>query len=396
MGTAGGFLVEVTVLLFLFAIHPFTIYPMTLKLLALLRPRPLRRVAPIPRSAALCVCAYNEVAVIRDKVMNMLAMQDMQPALELFVYVDAATDGTAGVLADIEAQFPNRMTVVVAHKRQGKTQGMNTLVGLTDAEIIAFSDANVAFDSNAMPNLMAPFADPDVGAVCGQLVYTDCDNETARAGSLYWRLEEHIKDLESATGSVMGADGSIFAIRRALHHAPPPDLIDDMYVSLSVLCDGARIVRAPGAIAYEEPVSRRGEEFARRTRIACQAFNVHRALVPRLHAVSILDKYKYVSHKLLRWLAGYLLAFSMLSGIAAVGMVLVAAGESRIFALFLLALVVFAVAVSRARHGALASLHDILGAFVASALGVARALRGEHFQTWVPPASARSRMPEEV
>src|SRR6185295_2273749 len=105
---------------------------------------------------------------------------------------------------------------------------------------------------------------------------------TAETGSLYWRLEEAIKRLESETGSVMGADGSIFAIRRALHRPPPPDIIDDMYVSLAIACDGHRVVRAGDARAEEESVGRSGEEFRRKVRISCQAFNVHRLLWPRL------------------------------------------------------------------------------------------------------------------
>ena len=131
-------------------------------------------------------------------------------------------------------------------------------------------------------------------------------------GSLYWRFEEAVKSLESASGSVMGADGSIFAIRRKLHVRPPPDLIDDMYVSLSILCRGARIVRVPDAIAHEEAVSRSREEFRRKVRIACQAFNVHRALRPHFEGLGMLDRYKYLSHKLLRWMTAYLLLGSFL------------------------------------------------------------------------------------
>ena len=144
-------------------------------------------------------------------------------------------------------------------------------------------DANVVFAPDAVRRLLRPFADPAVGCVCGHLVYTAPDGAaaegggggaTAATGSLYWRLEERIKELESRTGSVMGADGSIFAIRRALHRPPPRDIIDDMYVSLSILCDGHRVVRAGDALAYEATVSRPAEEFRRKIRIACQAFIV--------------------------------------------------------------------------------------------------------------------------
>src|ERR1700761_990630 len=153
---------------------------------------------------------------------------------------------------------------------------MNTLVQATDADYLVFSDANVMFAPDAIPKLLSPFQDPAVGFVCGHLIYKSVDgNATASTGSAYWRLEEAIKELESRTGSTMGADGSIFAIRRDLHRPAPPDIIDDMFVSMSILCDRYRVVRASDAIAHEETVSRPQEEFRRKIRIACQAFNVH-------------------------------------------------------------------------------------------------------------------------
>lgn len=378
---AGSLLALLGLLALALAAHPFTTYPMSLRRLARRWPRPIRAGAP-PRTAALCVCAYNEERVIRGKAENMLAMQRVMPALELLVYVDAGTDRTA----DILREFPG-IRLVVAPARQGKTHGMNTLVAMTSAELIVFSDANVLFDDQAVPRLLAPFGDPAVGAVCGHLVYTGAGGSaTAQAGSAYWRLEERIKQLESDSGSVMGADGSIFAIRRSLHRPPPPDLIDDMYVSLSVLWAGSRVVRAGDALAHEEAVSRSGEEFRRKVRISCQAFNVHRALWPQLRTMPAIDRYKYVSHKLLRWLTAYLLAAAALlvpSGLVLAGawlpaVALVAAG--------LIGTAVLMVS----RTGPLATLRDVLAAFVATGVGVWRSLRGDRFQTWNPPASSRA------
>lgn len=366
------------------ALHPFTTYPASLALLARIRPRPIRAASslPAPPRAALCVCAYNEERIIRAKAENMLAMRAAWPELDLLIYVDAATDRTAEILAEYEG----RVRVIVGASRQGKTHGMNTLLRATDAELIVFSDANVTFAPDAIPHLLAPFADPDVGCVCGHLIYTGADGTaTAATGSAYWRFEETLKDLESRTGSAMGADGSIFAIRSALHRPPPPDIIDDMFVSLSILCAGHRIVRAADALAFEETVTRPGEEFRRKIRIACQAFNVHRALRPSLRRLSPLDRYKYVSHKLLRWLAIYLLAGAgllVLAGFAAMQDWL-AAG----------ALVAASLAVAAAAalfpDGPARKLVDAAGAFVATGLGVLRSLRGDRFQTWTPPSSAR-------
>lgn len=389
----GATLLLVGLVLLVLAAHPFTTYPLSLRLLARLRPRPLAGGASGAASgaspgasvgtAALCVCAYNEEPVIRAKAENMLAMRAAYPGLELLVYVDGASDRTADILRG----YGGAIRVVESPVRTGKTHGMNTLVGLTGAEFVAFSDANVAFAPDALPRLLAPFADPAVGCVCGHLVYTGAGGTaTAATGSLYWRLEEHIKALESATGSVMGADGSIFALRRCLHEPPPPDLIDDMYVSLAVLCAGRRIVRAGDAVAYEEAVSRPGEEWRRKIRIACQAFNVHRALRRRLRALPAVERYKYVSHKLLRWLTIYLLA---------AGAACVLAGLALAQAWAVLACVPAAVAAGLAlmacvRRGPVAAVQDALAAFVATGIGVWRSSRGERFQTWNPPASARA------
>lgn len=371
------------------AMHPFTTYPASLRMLARLRPRPIAY-RPLPGEAApgttpraaLCVCAYNEARIIRAKAENMLAMRNARPGLDLLIYVDAASDRTAELLED----FADRIRVIVGTSRHGKTHGMNTLVQATDAELIVFSDANVMFAADAVPRLLRPFEDDAVGCVCGHLVYTGADgNATAAMGSAYWRLEEAIKEMESRTGSVMGADGSIFAIRRSLHHAAPADIIDDMFVSLSILCDGHRIVRAADALAYEETVSRSNEEFRRKVRIACQAFNVHRLLWPRLRRLGWLDLYKYLSHKLLRWLVIYLLALS--AAAATVGLVLL-----QQWAMLMAVAGTCAVAIvvaANTRSGPIRALSEVALAFTATGLGVVKSFRGQRYQIWTPPPSAR-------
>ena len=323
--------------------------------------------------------------MIGARIDNLLAARRRLPGLDILVYVDAASDATAAILRG----YGDRIRLVVSPERQGKTHGMNRLVSLTDAEIVVFSDANVTFAEDAIERLVAPFADPAIGCVCGHLRYlagAGGEASTAATGSLYWRLEEHIKALESATGSVMGAAGSIFALRRALHRPPPPQLIDAMYVSLAVLCAGGRIVRASDAVAYEAAVSRPDEEFRRKVRIACQAFNVNRALWPMLMRLPALDRYKYVSHKLLRWLSIYCLGsaglFALLAVLLAAGP-LAAAGAG-------CALTAACLAVARADRGVSGKLREVLAALLATGIGVWRSCRGDTFQTWNPPSSARA------
>ena len=153
---------------------------------------------------AICLCAYNEEAVIQQKIENMLALRKVAGELDILIYVDAASDRTAEIVADYE---PN-VKLIASKERHGKPWGMNRLVSLTDADIVLFTDANVMVDEAAIANLRRYFADPEIGCVTSHLSYTNPDDTaTSEVGSFYWRLDEWTKGLETETGSAMGADG---------------------------------------------------------------------------------------------------------------------------------------------------------------------------------------------
>ncbi|MCX7304391.1 MAG: glycosyltransferase [Hyphomicrobiales bacterium] len=333
-------------------------------------------------SFAICVCAYNEERTIAEKARNMIALADTVPRCELFVYVDGGTDGTFERLQP----FADRITVVAGEARRGKSHGMNVLVEKCTADIVVFSDANVELDRNALLELAPWFSDRSVGCVCGHLVYSNPDESAmASSGSLYWRVEEAIKQLESDAFNVIGADGSLFAIRRSAHHVVPDDIIDDFYVSMMVLIDGMRVVRAPTALAYEKSATNTYDEFRRKIRIACQAFNVHRLIWPRIWPKPALA-YCYVSHRLLKWLIGYNLLFAAIFLLGA------------LLAIFPPAPVLTVVALLAGAFGALLALGfgpaqkmlAILLSFAGTSWGVWRSVRGDRFQTWTPTPSART------
>ena len=368
----------------LVALHPFVTYP--LSLLVMRKSLPAVRVAGSgagqPWSFAVCVCAYNEASVIEAKVLNLLALRRREPTLQILVYVDAASNGTAEIVRRYESQ----LELVVSPRRNGKTHGMNLLSARARADILVFTDANVMLDMNCLEDLRRHFSDGSVGCVCGNLTYTNENaSATAATGSAYWRFEEALKRLESATGSMMGADGSIFAVRRSLRHAPPDHLIDDMYVSLMVLVDGYRVVQAADVRAYEASATDAREEFGRKVRIACQAFNVHRLLWPRLRRLDALTRYKYVSHKLIRWLSIYFLALAALGFFAA----LLSAGHAAVAGMFGALLVLGAALGYFGAVRPFAQIVNLLLALAGAGLGVWRSVRGERFQTWTPANSVR-------
>jgi cellulose synthase/poly-beta-1,6-N-acetylglucosamine synthase-like glycosyltransferase len=335
---------------------------------------------------AIIFCAYNEEAVIDEKLRNCLALSDIDPATRTFVYTDGCSDRTV----EIARSYGERIHLVEERTRRGKSVGMNQLVERAQgwgAELLLFTDANVMVDAGAVATLRQSFADPQVGCVCGHLDYiNEGESATAMVGARYWSLDEKIKQLETASGSCIGADGSIFGIRAQLFRSVPENIIDDFFTSLSVLCDGWRCVFNPQLIASERSATVSAEEYRRKIRISCRAFNCHRLLWPRLRRMSWLNIYKYVSHKLLRWLTVFWVVGFALSVILAI--LSLRLNWSIMTGLVVAGLLgVAAVAVLPGRPFSL--LRNGFLAILATGIGVIKSLQGERFQTWSQATSTR-------
>jgi len=386
-------LISASVLSLWAGLHPFTTYPLFLWVVkrfykvplparatdAELVALPTREDSP---EMAILLCAYNEERVIEAKIANMLALKQAYPKLSVYIYVDAAADRTAELLEP----YRDQIFLHVSPERHGKTYGMNLLMDNVTAPIVIFTDANVILDLAAPARLVRYFSDPAVGCVCGHLRYTNGnDSVTASSGSLYWRLDEWIKRMETETGSAMGADGSLFAIRKELHRPTPVDMFDDIYVSFMILCEGHRVVQADDVIALEESVPSQKEEFYRKIRIGCQSYNAHLLLWPLIRRMDAFTVFKYVSHKWLRWLTIYFLVAGVL--LFEVGLVL--AGQPILAAGLLVLGGIGLVAGSLSLIRPLAQIWDILTAMAGTGLGVVKSLRGHRFQTWTPAASIR-------
>jgi poly-beta-1,6-N-acetyl-D-glucosamine synthase len=184
-------------------------YPLVLAALARVR-RPRVPVPPVPAhppSVSLIVAAYDEGAVIARKVANARALEYPRDRLEVVVASDGSADATvhearrAG--ADLVLDLP----------RGGKIRAQDAAVARSHADIVAFSDANSAWEPDALALLTGAFADPAVGYACGQVRFVN-DGGTNQEG-LYWRYEMALRALESRLGSTWSsADGVRSTCRR--------------------------------------------------------------------------------------------------------------------------------------------------------------------------------------
>jgi len=244
-------------------------------LLTILRGRLLRRpilTADITPPVSVIIAAHNEVAVIGDRIENLLALDYPSDALEIVIASDGSTDGTDAVVA----RYAGRGVRLVAPGRVGKGAALEAAVAASTGDILVFSDANSQYAPDAVRALVRPFADPDVGGVAGNQVYLPKGATEADATELgergYWDFDRLLKRAQSAAGSVTSGTGAIYAIRRE-HFGPIPEgITDDMLDTMRVVDDGRRLVFAEDATAFE-PVAPSGElEFRRKVRIMTRSF----------------------------------------------------------------------------------------------------------------------------
>jgi hypothetical protein len=178
----------------------------------------------------------------------------------------------------------------------------------------------------------------------------------------------------------MGADGSLFATRRAYYPEVPAHLLDDFIVSMSIVFAGLRLVSAPDVIAYERSVAASSDEFRRKRRIACRAYSSHRYLGPKLARMSALDLYKYGSHRFVRWYGAASAALCAVFGLLWIGIGFGVAWAAGIAVLLAVSIAV----ILRQRSGPAARIGEMIRAIVATMLGVVDAWRGKRYQTWQP------------
>src|SRR5208283_1001670 len=122
--------------------------------------------------------------------------------------------------------------ILFSNDSRGKAAGLNDATGAATGEIVVFTDARQQIEPDAVRFLLENFTDPEVGCVSGELMLGDPDSgETTQGLGLYWRIEKRIREMESAAGSVIGATGALYAVRRSLLVKLPPDtILDDLYI----------------------------------------------------------------------------------------------------------------------------------------------------------------------
>jgi hypothetical protein len=225
-----------------------------------------------------------------------------------------------------------------------------------------------------------------VGCVTGESRYQVDENATDSTASenLYWRYELVLKRMESIISSLVGGDGAIYAIRKALFRPMRPEDLSDFVNPLQIVAQGYRNVYEPEAISFEGGAESFEKEFRRKVRIVNRAWRglwrVRRVLNPLRFGFFTLQ---VISHKLLRWLVPVFMAGAFLANLF-----LLNSGKfyQILFALQISFYVLAIIGWLQSQRPAISKLFYVPYYFClvnyASLLGIISNYRGEKFAVW--------------
>jgi glycosyltransferase involved in cell wall biosynthesis len=289
-----------------FIVYPYFGYWALLRILAPLVGRPVKRAPHTPR-VTLVVSAYNEAANMRRKLENTLALAYPREALQVLVVSDASTDATDAIVGEFA---PHGIELIRLPARGGKVAGQNAAIGRATGEILVFSDARIMLGPDSIRAMMENFADPSVGCVSSQDLIVDGEGRPDRGAGegFYVRYEMAIRRAEAALGSLVGASGSFYAVRKRLAPVWEAAFERDFLTPLKVAAQGARTVHEPRAVGAYRALAEPEAEFRRKVR------TVMRGMAVLFHMRELLNPFRYPrvawqlwSHKVLRWTVPFFL-----------------------------------------------------------------------------------------
>ncbi|MEW9625416.1 glycosyltransferase family 2 protein [Rhodanobacter geophilus] len=291
-------------------VHVFVGYPLWMLALARWRPRPVQRRVWTPH-VTVVLAVHDGAAHVQAKLANLLALDYPPALLDIVVACDGCRDDSA---ARCRQPGDAHVRVLEFAERRGKAACLNDAVAQARGEVLLMTDVRQRLEPDALRRLVADLGDPGVGAAGGQLRLFDAQTGFAHGIDAYWRYETLVRTSESRSGSAVGVSGALYAMRRELFRPlPPGTVLDDVLVPMQVAAAGWRVVYEPMAVAWDGTSQQPREEQRRKIRTLAGNYQLVQLapwlLLPWRNPLW----FRFVSHKLLRLLAPWLLLALALS-----------------------------------------------------------------------------------
>jgi hyaluronan synthase len=195
--------------------------------------RPMRRGTSEP-TVAVVVAGFNEEEDIERTIEALLVVDYPRNKLGIVVVNDGSTDGTLDAIKRVAATDV-RVTIVDFSHNRGKRHAMAAGLEASEGEIVVFIDSDSIVDPNGIREIVKPFADDRVGAVCG---HAEADNVratwmTRMQAVRYFVAFRVVKAAESLFGAVTCCSGCFSAYRRSAIEQHMKGWLDQRYLGVA-------------------------------------------------------------------------------------------------------------------------------------------------------------------
>lgn len=369
-------------------------YPAWLYLLSRVRQRPVRR-ARVSVPVTVVIAARNEAHRIEAKLENIRQQRGHGGNMDIVVVSDGSTDQTADLVRELSRQWRQEGTgpslrCIELSTNMGKALALNEALRTAAGDVVVFADVRQMFEPDAIACLLENFGDPAIGAVSGQLRFrlsAEAAGKPLPLG-LYWRLETSVRKMQAATGSVMGATGAIYAMRRELWRPLPGNmLVDDLYTPLQVIDAGKRVVFDQRAVAWDTVSGDGREEYRRKVRTLTGVWQCLPMFRKWLREGRVGVAGRFFAHKLSRLLVPWALLLMPVLSIAHQGFYWNLFGVAQICGFLVAALVPHLPAL--ARFGLFRTAHFFLLLNMAAGASLFHAIKGPGRHLWAPSSTRR-------
>lgn len=316
-------------LLILFALAWFLIvyhhlvYPLILKLVYTESINPSQTIGlqqhEIGSLPHICILipAYNEGAVIADKIRNVASLDYPKSKLSLVIACDGCTDNTGEIVrkTQLEPGVHSLKIELIEHtENRGKVAVLNQTIPQLDCDIVGLSDASALISFDSLIICARQFHDEKLGILAAtyKLLNPGSDGEKS-----YWKYQTKMKQIESSLGAPIGVHGALYFFRQHLFSPLPLDTInDDFIIPMEIVAAGYKAQYDTNIIALELEQASNEMDQKRRIRIAAGNFQQAVRLIKLLHPKHKGTAFTFFSGKAMRAMMPLILALQWLLSLA--------------------------------------------------------------------------------
>ncbi len=239
--------VQISVIICLIVLLMMVLYAPVSWICSILFKKEVKRSETFVPPVSIIIACHNEVGFIRQKLESFLAEDEWIPSSEIIVVSNGSTDGTNEVLAAYSAN-PD-VHIIIEKYRISKILAVNKAVKLARHEMLIFSDCRQQMEKGSVKSLLMNFNDPEVGTVTSKLL--DAGSHGKRSFRTFLNF---MAECDGKYGSALNVFGALYAQRKSVFRQIPAQLLfDDLFVIVSTILQGKRLIMDQQAIIYDVP-----------------------------------------------------------------------------------------------------------------------------------------------